>query len=172
MGKQQKAKPQRQHLSRIGIGPATDKRYRSQLLSFFRWLSVQNFALPSSVPEIDLLASEYVNHMWQEHEPFGYAGDLISGLIEYVPATKRGLPVTRQYHANWKRTIRRQRAIPLTPKFLKALLGGMHCLQQGLFRSFAGRWIRWVATHHRNLNPVTPANFIPSAAVESIHCAR
>ena len=168
MVKQKKPRPQRQHLSKLGIGPVTDERYRSQLLSFFRWLSVQNFDMFSSVPEIDMVASEYLNHMWQEYEPFSYAGDFISGLIKYVPATKKGLPVTRQYHANWKKDDSQTTRNPFYTKIIQGPAWSLHRFWPGYSCSIVGGRLRWLAAHYRGVDPSPTTDLLPQAAVGSI----
>ena len=93
------------------------------VLRFFAHLEVQGTDLPSDLVVFDHEVSEYINHLWHEGEPIGWAGNLLSGLQRFFPACKRNLPTSWQYHHNWASTVMPVRAIPFSTLQIKGLAG-------------------------------------------------
>ena len=79
--------------------------------------------MPSDLDDLDQAAAGYVNHMYQEGEPHGYAGTFLSALSRYIPRARRRIPTARQYCRNWERDVHRFRALPMPLSFLKAVVG-------------------------------------------------
>ena len=113
----------KQHLREVGINARTRQRYLCQLRRFFRWVRLFAGHIPSSLPELDRLASEFVNALWQEDDNVAYAGDFLSGLARFVPVARDGVPITRQFLCNWRRTVTRVRALPWSWDFTRAMAG-------------------------------------------------
>ena len=111
------------HLSRVGIKAATRTRYRRMVLLFFDHLTLYAIRTPRNLSDLDYEASEFVNHLWQEGEPIGWAGNFLSGLQRFFPAAKRHLPTAWQYHSNWASTILPNRAVPFTSLQIRGLAG-------------------------------------------------
>ena len=93
------------------------------LKRYFAWLRANLFPMPRTMLELDQSAAEFVNSLWQEGDPHGYAGDLISGLSRFVPAARLHLSTTRLFFRNWTRTLTRVRAIPASAKIVRAFAG-------------------------------------------------
>ena len=106
-----------------GIGPKTTKRYRAQLSLFFLHLDSLELQMPSAYRDLDKVVAAYIDSMYQNGEPIGYAGDLLSGLSRWVPGSRGRLPTARLWFKNWNREVVRKRALPIPVKFLKGLAG-------------------------------------------------
>ncbi|CAE8601716.1 unnamed protein product, partial [Polarella glacialis] len=63
---------------------------------------------------LDALASVYVEHLWEEGEPKCWAGDTLSGLGHFFPASKPRLNGSWRLHAAWGRAELPARAMPFT----------------------------------------------------------
>ena len=106
-----------------GIQPSTKKRYEAQLKAFFLFLKGNELELATSWRDLDLQVAEYVDHMFQDDVPIGYAGDLLSGLSRWLPGSRIKLPTARLWFRNWSREVIRRRALPLPMHILKGLAG-------------------------------------------------
>ena len=73
--------------------------------------------------EFDRAAADYVEHLWQVDAPESHAVEFLSAVARLVPRARRGLPTTAFYVANWRRTVRRQRAQPLPQEVVQAMAG-------------------------------------------------
>ena len=85
------------HLKYVGISPRTVKRYSTAVLHYFAYLVMFNLTYPESPEELDQSLSEYINMLWQEDEPLGYAQDLVHGFVRFLPRVRRNLAISRQY---------------------------------------------------------------------------
>ena len=111
------------HLKYVGITPKTLERYRRALQGFFRHLRRYGIPLPRTMGEFDEAVAEYINEMWLEDEPHGYANDLISGISRLLPRARRHIPTSRMYIRNWGTTLARKRACPLPRELVLAMAG-------------------------------------------------
>ena len=107
----------------MGIKLETRRRYRLQLWFFFRWMRRWDWPFPSNAGEMDVAISEFVNSMWLNGDPYGYACDVVSGMGRFLPQCRKKLVVSRQYLRNWSSTLHRKRAFPISSSFLQALVG-------------------------------------------------
>ena len=99
------------------------KRYQAQLRLFFLHLDHHDLHLPSAFRDLDKIVAEYIDAMFQNGEPIGYAGDLLSGLSRWIPGSRGRLPTARLWFKNWNREVVRKRALPIPVTFLKGLAG-------------------------------------------------
>ena len=97
----------------MGITRRTLDRYRKQVQLFFRYLHVHEIQLPGCLDSLDSTIAEFINHMYQEGEPAGYASDLVSGFKRLYPRCRKHLVISTQYCKYWTRSIRRRRALPI-----------------------------------------------------------
>ena len=123
--------PRRGTLREVGVAKTTLRRYKIRVNSFFLFLELRGYRLPRAMEELDTRASEFVDHLWLEGEPEGWATDFASGLKRLVPRARKGLVVTTFYLNNWRRTVTRRRALPFTALVIKGLAG---------FAFAEGRW--------------------------------
>ena len=82
----------RGHVKYEGVTQRTLQRYRRQVLRFFDYLDAYNIALPRSPDEFDYVTGEYINHLYQDMDPYGYAGDFLSGIRRFLPRWRPVLP--------------------------------------------------------------------------------
>ena len=92
-------------------------------LLVFRYLRRENILLPRTFRKLDDVTANYVDHMFLDDEPIGYAGDLISGLSRFMPASRTRIPTTRLWFRNWKREVVSKRALPIPMKVMRGLAG-------------------------------------------------
>ena len=59
--------------------------------SFLNYLDLFEHEVPSAPYALDAAAGEYLDHLWQEGEPEGWAADFVSALKRLVPASRRHL---------------------------------------------------------------------------------
>ena len=128
--------PVRRHLRYVGIAPRTFQVYRRAVNAFFSFLHARSLDLPSSLPELDHLVSEFINECWQEGEPIGFCGHLLSGLQRFFPQCKHHLNTSWLFYNNWNSTIVPSRATPF-PKHVVAALASA-AAQAGDLRLAAG----------------------------------
>ena len=113
----------KRHLKYVGISDKTAARYRKQLLKFFEYVDLHGHKMPNSMEKLDFLAGEYVNHLYQEMEPYGYAGDFISALRRYYPACRRHVETAGLFFKNWKRGLSLRQALPIPADILCGMAG-------------------------------------------------
>ena len=116
-------KVKRVSLKFCGIVLRTRKRYESQLRKFFQFLKDESLPLPASYRQLDQGLAEYIDHMFQEGEPLGYAGDLLSGVSRWVPHARAHIPTARLWFRNWGREVVRKRALPVPAEVVQGLAG-------------------------------------------------
>ena len=109
-----KGQGRKPHLRLVGISAKTLKAYKKAVANFILFLRLMIDELPDDFVLIDYWAGEFINACWQEGEPVGYAGHLISGLSRFMPQIRRQLPTARQFHSNWLRIKPVKRVPPLT----------------------------------------------------------
>ena len=93
-----------------GIVPKTRQRYERSISTFFRHLSSCSMGLAGSWSDLDRQVADYIDHMFLEGEPVGYAGDLLSGLSRFVPGSRLRMPTARLWFRNWQVWVERQKA--------------------------------------------------------------
>jgi len=106
-----------------GILPKTAKRYRATVNAFFMYLSENEKSDPTTVDELDYELSEFINHLYQDDLPEAKACDVVSGCYRLLPQTRRKLPLSKLYMDNWRKSITRVRATPLTSLMVRGLAG-------------------------------------------------
>ena len=122
-GSQKAPRSRVKHLKYAGITQKTLDSYRKQVRLFFEYLHVHRICMPSSLDELDAEASEYVNHMYQEGEPHGYATTFVSGLKRLYPKCRKRLDIATQFCKHWTKTLRRKRAMPLPANVVVGMAG-------------------------------------------------
>ena len=102
-------------LRELRVQPLTLARHRTKIRQFFAWLEL-NWKEPLNTAEdVDAGLSEYLEMLWQDYEPEAWAAGALSAIMRLLPRVRRQLTISRFYLANWRRGVRRSRAIPLTP---------------------------------------------------------
>ena len=107
----------------VKIQAASIQRYDKAMVLFFRWLRRCKYAFPSHMSDLDHLAGEFVNSLWQDYQPHSHAANFVSALGRYLPSCKRHIAVTKQYLKNWTGTLSRRRALPLSEVVVRGMIG-------------------------------------------------
>ena len=102
-----------------------------------------NFPLPETLPDLDVRAAEYINELYQDDLPLGWASDFICGLKRLYPNSKRNLETTSSYLRNWQKATVRTRAMPVTLEVVQAMATVSYIrkrpeMAQALLLAFAG----------------------------------
>ena len=71
---------QRAHIKFVSIPARTISKYRVGIQRFFKWQRIEKLPMPQSFDELDHQAGEYINFMYQDDRPLGWATDFVSGL--------------------------------------------------------------------------------------------
>ena len=109
------------HVKYVGITEKTLTKYRFAVARFFDWLRENNEELPDDLEELDNTASEFVNELYQDDRPVGWASEFACGLKKLYPKCSKKLPITSSYLKNWQKSIKRVRAVPLGREILLAM---------------------------------------------------
>ena len=98
------------HLKLMGVGPAWVRRCKVALKRFFIYLRHYDIIFPRSRDELDEVAAEYVNFLYQDDRPIGWAESFLGGLKRFCFKYRKDLEKASLYHRNWSRSIVRQNA--------------------------------------------------------------
>ena len=121
---------QRQHLRRQ-LGPLnfnlvkriTVARYAEHFNRFAQYLGDTHRSWPVSPEEYDVIASEYLEVLWDLGEPKTSATYTLASIHYYLPQLKRKLPRSWQLKAVWDKLELPCQAIPLDVDTLFAIVG-------------------------------------------------
>ena len=110
----------RAHLKFVGIERKTQRKYNKAVKTFFIFCTFFHGSQPNSGKELNFLLSEFVNHLWQDDEPYQNAVDTVAAVRRYLPTYRSHTSTAQAYLRNRGRTRTVRRALPLP---LSALLG-------------------------------------------------
>ena len=109
------------HIKHEGITDKTLVKYRVAVRRFFDWLKDNGEQLPNDLDNLDNVAGEFVNDLYQDDRPVGWASEFSCGLKKlYIKCSKK-LQITSSYVKNWQKSIKRVRALPLEQAILLAM---------------------------------------------------
>lgn len=108
-------------LQELVVQKGTYTRYLSAVSRFLTFLRDLGYGYPDSFTKLDSRVCEFIESLWHEGEPKGYASDTLSGLGHFIPACKRFLVGAWRLHGSWSRAELPERALPLTPLMSYAL---------------------------------------------------
>lgn len=103
------------------VSPKTEARYLASVSRFLEFLISQGKPYPSSFLVLDLEVSQFIEELWEQGDPKGWAGDCLSGLGHFIPPCKPYLVGGWRLHAAWGRAELPCRAPPFTPLLLYAV---------------------------------------------------
>ena len=107
------------------VKPATVKRYRIHVATFFSWISLSGRRIPAAVLEFDTQLCAYAECLWEEGDQKCILANVLSGLAHFVPALRGHLPGPwRLYHA-WSKSEPSDRAPPCSVRMTQAIAGVM-----------------------------------------------
>lgn len=103
------------------VSPKTEERYLSAVSRFLFFLISQGKGYPQNFLVLDLEVSAFIEELWEQGDPKGWAGDCLSGLGHFIPACKPYLVGSWRLHSAWGRAELPCRAPPFTPLLLYAV---------------------------------------------------
>ena len=80
---------------------------------------------PAPLRNLIFLICRYIEDVWQEGEPRGWAGDAISGLGHFLPHVRKRLACSWRLLTAWQKLELPARAIPLLPRLAAAIAGAV-----------------------------------------------
>ena len=81
----------------------TIHKYNLAINRFFVWLKSAEKSLPVSWDELDEAIGEYINHLYQDDLPVGWASDVVCGFKRFYPKCRKSLQISGGYLRNWKK---------------------------------------------------------------------
>ena len=94
--------------------------------------------IPNSTFALDDALGSYLEYLYQEGDPLGYAGDAISGLQHFLPMLKRQLPTACRIFGAWRKSEIPAQAPPFPDLVLAGLVGlSLHLGLDGLAAALA-----------------------------------
>ena len=69
----------RGHVKYAGLQLSTIRKYNLAIKRFFVWLDSAEKTVPVSLEELDEAVGEYINHLYQDDLPVGWASDVVWG---------------------------------------------------------------------------------------------
>ena len=113
--------PKKGHIKYVGITQRTLKKYRFAVARFFDWFKRNCEEMPDDLDSLDTVASEFVNELYQDDRPVGWASEFACGLKKLYPKCGKRLQITSSYVKSWQKSIKRVRALPLGQDLLLAM---------------------------------------------------
>ena len=115
---------ERQALGRLKsqvVSPKTEERYLTSVSRFLEFLIAHGKPYPQSFLILDREVSLFIEELWEQGDPKGWAGDCLSGLGHFIPSCKPYLVGAWRLHAACGRAELPCRAPPFTPLLLSAV---------------------------------------------------
>ena len=101
--------------------PGTLKWYNQQVQRFFHWQERLG-SLPESAAELDQVVCDYLEALWEDGEPKGWADDLLIGLGVHLPRLAK-LGAAWKLFGAWARLEMPCRAAPMGELMMCAFVG-------------------------------------------------
>jgi hypothetical protein len=127
-------------LKSLVVRPATIVRYERAFKHFVAYLHQQGSEISRSKIGLDHQIEDYLEFLWEEGLPLSLAGDTLSSITYFQPATKHNLAGSWKLLRAWQAHELPCRAPPVTWEVLCVLLGWFHGLSPsvsvGLYLAF------------------------------------
>ena len=108
-------------LASLTVKPATLQRYTKALERFFSFLAWNKLPLAASYEQLDNHLCQFVEHLWEEGDPRGYASDCLAGMQNRLPHVRRHIPGSWRLLKAWNQHELPARAPPLAPQHVNAI---------------------------------------------------
>lgn len=103
------------------VAEKTEERYFTQVSRFLSFLNSNGKPYPRSFLLLDQEVCNFIEELWEQGDPQGWASDCLSGLGHFIPACKPHLIGAWRLHSAWSRAELPCRAPPFTPLIVYAL---------------------------------------------------
>ena len=135
----QKARAERRKkigkLGDLRIQEGTKRRYEKAMLRFFEHLQTFGWTIPRGVADFDDVVTRFIDHLWEDGDTVGRAGDTLSGLQHFEAGLKRRLSGSWQRIGLWQRLELPTRSTPAWEDLVLAMAHWF--LEEGKFRMAA-----------------------------------
>lgn len=128
-----KARKQLGTLKQLTVQPVTRARYDHALEEFFAYLKEVKQPLPHTAKELDLVVSDYIEHLWASGAGRSCGSNVLAALQDSQPHSKGKLPQSWRLMKTWVVHEIPNRAPPLPLELLEAMVGYSLFKQQPLF---------------------------------------
>ena len=133
----------RGHRKFVGIERKTQRRYNKAVEKFFIFCTFFHGPQPNSGEELNFLLCEFVNHFWQDDEPYQNAVDAVAAVRRHLPTYRSHTSTAQAYLRNWASSVtRRSTRTGRRPR--RATSGTSACCAPG--RSSRSRYSMWSIT--------------------------
>ena len=102
------------------VAEKTEERYFTQVSRFLSFLNSNGKPYPRSFLLLDQEVCNFIEELWEQGDPQGWASDCLSGLGHFIPACKPHLIGAWRLHRAWSRAELPCRAPPFTPLIVYA----------------------------------------------------
>ena len=116
-------------LQSLTVQSRTKDRYAKARQQFYTFLDREGFSLPRKRQDLDVLVSEFIEHLWASGEGRSLANDTVAGLQDKDPRLRGLLPSSWRLLKTWSLNEIPNRAPPLPEKVLHAMVG--HAIDNG-----------------------------------------
>ena len=103
------------------VSQKTEHRYLGCVSRFLSFLKTSKKPYPSTFLLLDRYLCEFIEELWHDGEPKGYASDALSGIGHFIPSAKPHMIAAWRLHAAWGCAELPCRAPPFTAVILYGL---------------------------------------------------
>lgn len=110
-------------LKQLTVQPSTRARYDKALKKFASYLAEENITLPTNKLYLDLVVSDYIEHLWISGEGKALASDSLAAIQDKQPQVRHQLLGSWRLLKTWSISELPNRAPPLPENALQCLVG-------------------------------------------------
>ena len=110
-------------LRELTVQPKTRQRYDKALELFWAYLREEGLSLPRQASQMDVLMSNYIEHLWESGAGRALASDSVAAVQDADPQIRRQLQGTWRLLKAWNSNELPNRAPPLPEEALEAMVG-------------------------------------------------
>ena len=109
-------------LRNLQISAALRVRYEGAVGRYFQFLENNQQPLPGTDDDLDSSLSDYICDLWDDGASKSEAANVLSGVGKFIPGCKKSFPTAWALYTTWGRHELPDRAAPLPPELLKAMV--------------------------------------------------
>eukprot|EP00438_Fugacium_kawagutii_P007999 Skav234605 [mRNA] locus=scaffold5214:352284:358006:- [translate_table: standard] len=117
-------------LRELTVQPVTKARYQQAREEFYAWLHNEKLVLPSSAYQLDLVISDYLEHLWATGKGRSVGSNILAAVQDHQPHLKGKLKMSWRLMKTWVTHEIPCRAPPFSLDVLHLMVG--YCLFKGL----------------------------------------
>lgn len=110
-------------LKQLTVQPVTRARYVKAREEFYEWLAHENLVLPTSAFQLDLVVSDYLEHLWAIGKGRSFGSTILAAIQDQQPHLKGKLKLSWRLMKTWVTQEVPNRAPPLSLDALHLMVG-------------------------------------------------